>query len=201
MTSTSPLSDEPSAPKHYHELAGWWPLLSSPDDYVEEAEFLAASFVKRVIQRTVLELSSGGGNNASHLKLRFHLTLVEPSDGMRQLSEGLNPECEHLPGDMRDVRLGREVDRVFMIHDAICCMSTAGDVHRVLETAFVHCRPGGAALFAPDHVCETYRDGVDDGGHEGAGRALRYLEWTWDPDPSDTMYIVDYACLLRDRRG
>ena len=27
------------------------PLLSSPDDYVEEAEFLAASFVKRVIHR------------------------------------------------------------------------------------------------------------------------------------------------------
>jgi hypothetical protein len=32
-------------------------------------------------------------------------------------------------------------------------------------------------------------------------RALRYLEWTWDPDPADTTYVVDYAYALRDERG
>ena len=36
---------------------------------------------------------------------------------------------------------------------------------------------------------------------DGSARALRYLEWTWDPDPADTTYIVDYAYLLRDRDG
>lgn len=25
------------------------------------------------------------------------------------------------------------------------------------------------------------------------------LEWTWDPDPGDTTYTVDYAYLLRER--
>ena len=30
------------------------------------------------------------------------------------------------------------------------------------------------------------------------GRALRYLEWTRDPDPADTTYEVDYVVALRE---
>ena len=30
---------------------------------------------------------------------------------------------------------------------------------------------------------------------------MRYIEWTWDPDPSDTTYVVDYAYLMRDIDG
>ena len=33
------------------------------------------------------------------------------------------------------------------------------------------------------------------------GTGLRYLEWTTDPDPSDTTYQVDYAILTRDADG
>ena len=42
------------------------------------------------------------------------------------------------------------------------------------------------------------RPGTEHGGHDGAGRALRYLEWTWDPDPDDDTYLVDFAYLMRD---
>lgn len=56
-------------------------------------------------------------------------------------------------------------------------------------------------LFAPDHLRETFRPSTDHGGHDGAERALRYLEWTWDPDPADTTYTVDYAYVLRERDG
>ena len=101
--------------------------------------------------RTVLELGSGGGNNASHLKARFDMVLVEPSAGMRAVSRALNPECEHIDGDMRTVRLGRQFDAVF-VHDAVCYMTTESDLRLAIETAFVHCRPGGVALFAPDFV-------------------------------------------------
>jgi hypothetical protein len=80
-------------------------------------------------------------------------------------------------------------------------MTTEADVERVAETAFVHCRPGGAALFAPDHVRETFRASTDHGGHDDGRRGLRYLEWTWDPDPSDSTYLVDYAYLLREGDG
>ena len=55
---------------------------------------------------------------------------------------------------MRTVRLGREFDAVF-VHDAVMYMTTEEDLRLAIETAFVHCRPGGAALFAPDHVRET----------------------------------------------
>lgn len=189
-------------PKLYDQLSSWWPLMSHPDEYVEEAAFYAKHLVAAGDQpaRTLLELGSGGGNNASHLKAQLSMVLVDPAPGMLALSRELNPECEHVQGDMRTIRLGREFDRVF-IHDAICYMTTASDLRRAIETAFVHCRPGGAALFAPDHVRETFRPGTDHGGNDGEHRALRYLEWTWDPDPTDTTYTVDYAYMLREGNG
>lgn len=185
-------------PSLYDELASWWPLLSAPSDYEEEAAFYAKALASACERppRTLLELGSGGGNNASHLKERFQMVLVEPSAGMRDVSLALNPECEHVAGDMRTVRLDRQFDGVF-VHDAVCYMTTLGDVRRAIETAFAHCRPGGAALFAPDFVRENFRPGTDHGGHDGEDRGLRYLEWTWDPDPSDTTYLADYALLLR----
>ncbi len=188
--------------KMYEELAAWWPLLSPPDEYAEEAAFFGDVLARACDPPpvTVLELGSGGGNNASHLKARFAMVLVEPSDGMRRVSMALNPDCEHVAGDMRTVRLGRQFDAVF-VHDAVCYMTTAEDLGRAIETAFVHCRPGGAALFAPDFVRETFRPGTEHGGVDDRAHGLRYLEWTWDPDPSDTTYAVEYACLLRTPDG
>ena len=189
-------------PSLYDELAAWWPLLSAPVDYEEEAAFYGDALVAACRQppRTLLELGSGGGNNASHLKARFEMVLVEPSAGMLAVSRALNPVCEHVQGDMRTVRLGREFDAVF-VHDAVCYMTTESDLQMAIETAFVHCRRGGAALFAPDHVRENFQPSTDHGGHDGDTRALRYLQWTWDPDPQDTTYLVDYAYLLRTADG
>ena len=36
---------------------------------------------------------------------------------------------------------------------------------------------------------------------EDGPRALRCVEWHWDPDESDETYVVEYAFLLRDREG
>lgn len=188
--------------KLYRELADWWPLLSAPEDYAEEAAFYQRVLIDASNRpvTTVLELGSGGGNNASHLKARFGMTLVEPSPGMLEVSRRLNPDCEHVQGDMRTVRLGRRFDAVF-VHDAVVYMTTEADLKAAMETAFVHCEPGAVALFAPDHVRENFRPSTDHGGQDGDGRGLRYLEWTWDPDPADSAYVVDYAYLLRERDG
>ena len=142
----------------YDELAPWWPLLSAPADYGEEAAFYRGAILgaAELEVRSVLELGSGGGNNASHLKRHFDLTLVEPSAGMLAVSRALNPHCEHVQGDMRTVRLGRRFDAVF-VHDAVCYMTSEEDLLRAMETAFVHTRPGGSVVFAPDHVRETFR--------------------------------------------
>ena len=80
-------------------------------------------------------------------------------------------------------------------------MTTEADLARAIETAFEHCRAGGAVLFAPDFIRETFRSQSDCGGSDGPGRSMRYLEWTWDPDPVDTTYLVDYAYLLREADG
>ena len=186
----------------YGELADWWPLLSAPATYAEEAEIYRQALVEacELAPATVLELGSGGGNNASHLKAHFQLTLVDLSPGMLQVSRALNPECEHVKGDMRTVRLDRVFDAVF-VHDAVNYMTTEQDLRMAMTTAFVHCRPGGAALFTPDHLRENFRTGTDHGGHDRDGRGARYLEWTWDPDPLDATYLVDYAYLLRDGDG
>jgi SAM-dependent methyltransferase len=192
------VSDLPALPKLYGELSSWFHLLSSPPDYAEEAEFARGLIAEA---RTVLELGSGGGNNASHLKKHFKMTLVDLSKGMLDLSRSLNPECEHLEGDMKTLRLGREFDAVF-IHDAIMYMTNETDLREAIRTAFIHCRPGGAALFMPDVVRETFVSLTTHGGHDstaGDGRSIRYIEWTFDPDPNDTTYTVDFAYLLRER--
>ena len=183
----------------YDELAEWWPLLSAPEDYAEEAAFYTQTLKDACAAREVLELGSGGGNNASHMKAHFSLTLVDLSEPMLDVSRKLNPECEHLRGDMRTVRLEREFDAVF-VHDAICYITSEEDLADVFETAFVHCRPGGAALFCPDYIAETFSAQTGSGGHDGPDRSMRYLDWTWDPDPTDTTYVVDMTYVMREGR-
>jgi len=189
-------------PVFYRDLADWWPLMSAPEDYAEEAEFYGKTLASGCERppETVLELGSGGGNNASHLKRRFRMTLVDVAPGMIEVSRGLNPECAHFVGDIRTVRLGQTFDAVF-IHDAIGYLTSEAELRQAMETAFVHCRPGGAVLIAPDHLRETFTPATDHGGHDGQGRSLRYLEWSWDPDPTDTTCLVDYVFALREADG
>ncbi len=188
--------------KLYGELADWWHLMSAPEDYEEESgiydRLLRGAFDGP--QTTLLELGSGGGNNASHLKATWTMTLVDLHPDMVAASKRLNPECEHVVGDMRDVRLGRSFDAVF-IHDAISYMTSASDLRAAVDTAIAHVRPGGAVLIAPDETTETYRPSTDCGGHDGDGRGIRYLEWCYDPDPSDTTTVTDYVYALRHADG
>jgi len=189
-------------PRLYHELASWFHLLTAPAQYAEEAAWFHRTLVANADRRpeTLLELGSGGGNNASHLKAHFTLTLVDLSPAMMEVSRALNPECAHLEGDMRSLRLDQLFDAVF-IHDALSYLTEEADLRATLETAYVHCRPGGVALFAPDYLRETFRPVTDHGGHDTPQRSLRYLEWIWDPDPSDCTYQVDFAYLLREADG
>jgi SAM-dependent methyltransferase len=188
--------------RFYGDLALWWPLISPPEEYAEEAAEAASVLATASIPvREVLELGSGGGHNAVHLRSSFAMTLVDLSEEMLDVSRRLNPDCVHRQGDMRTLRLGRTFDAVF-VHDAVEYMTTAGDLRQAIETAFVHCRPGGIVLFVPDHTAENFVATSDHGGiDDETGRGVRYLEWTWDPDPGDTWIQTDYAFLLRDTDG
>src|SRR5262245_37740377 len=151
------VTGNPAGHRLYADLAPWWPLISAPEEYTEEAATAATILNSAAIDvHEVLELGSGGGHNAIHLKKHFRLTLVDLSADMRQ----------------------------------------------VIETAFEHCRPGGIALFVPDHTADNFEPVTDHGGSDGPdGRGARYLEWTWDPDPTDTWIRSEYAFLLRDTDG
>lgn len=187
----------------YGDLADWWPVISPPSEYAEEATLYVDTIraAARGPVREALELGSGGGNNASHMKHAFAMTLVEPADRMRELSRALNPECEHVSGDMRDVRLGRAFDAVF-VHDAVMYMTTEDDLRAALATVAAHLAPGGVALVAPDATAETFREATEHGGGEDAGgRAARYLEWTLPPAPGGTSFEAHYVFLLREPDG
>jgi hypothetical protein len=186
-------------PDLYTDLADWFHLLTAPEGYKTHADFYREIITRNCQKppRTLLELGSGGGNNASHLKSHFKMTLVDLSEQMLAVSRRINPACEHIPGDMRNVRLGRQFDAVF-IHDAVSYLTTESDLSLAIETAFVHCKPGGVALFAPDYTRETFTPATNHGGHDAGNRGLRYLEWVWDPDPADTSYIMDMVYLMKD---
>ena len=186
--------------KLYNELAAWWPLLSPPEDYVDEATFFRQILAdaELPVAPTLLELGCGGGSNAFYLKSMFsQVTLTDLSPHMLAVSRSLNPECHHVEGDMRTLRLHLQADVVFT-HDAIDYMTTLTDLHRALETAFIHCKLGGLAVFVPDYVCETFEPSTDHGGTDGPERGLRYLEWTYDPDPADTTYTTEYIYALKE---
>ena len=183
----------------YGDLAPWFHLLTAPPDYAEEADRYWRLILKECPDgRTLLELGSGGGNNASYLKQHFACTLSDVSPQMLALSRTLNPDCEHVLGDMRTLRLGRTFD-VVLVKGAVVSMTTEEMLADCMATAHAHTRPGGVAVFVPDYTRETFAPRTSHGGHDGEdGRSLRYLEWVVDPDQSDTEYEVDFAVLLRE---
>lgn len=187
--------------KLYNELADWWPVLSAPEEYEEEAGLFWKVISKyKPDARTLLEFGSGGGNNAFHLKHHLEVTLSDLSPSMIAVSEKLNPECRHFEADMRAIDLEETFDVVF-IHDAIMLITNERDLAYVFERAAAHLRPGGLLLVVPDFFKETFKPSTDHGGHDVEGRSLRYLEWTYDDDESDTIVSTQYAYLIKEENG
>lgn len=182
----------------YSSLASWFHLLTPPADYADEASEILALLEARVDPlQTVLELGSGGGNLASHLGARLAMTLTDPSAEMIKLSRTINPDARHLEGDMRTLRLEQTFDAV-IAHDAIGYMVTEDDLHAALETAWVHLRPGGAAIFLPDWVTDSFEPHTEHGGGDQGDRGLRFLEWDREIEPDGHTVRTDYIIVTRE---
>ena len=190
-------------PRLYTDLATWWPLFSPPSDYTEEAADLMPALLSATDAppRTLLELGCGGGSLAYHLKDRLQLTLTDRSRGCSRSAARSTPSATTCSGTC-----GRWSSGESSISSSStmrsCTPPTRPRYAPRLRTAHRHCRPGGAALFLPDFVKETFAAKTSTGGEDGPdGRGLRYLEWTWDPDSTDDTCEVAYAFLLREPSG
>ena len=176
--------------------------MSPPSHYVEEAQHLLPLLEPDPTRRlSLLELGAGGGSLAFHLGRDFALTLTDRSPEMQAVSATVNPDADHRIGDLRTLDLGRQFDRV-LLHDAVMYLLTEAELAQGLATCRRHCRFDGRVVILPDCVLETFEPETSWGGEDGSnGEALRYLEWTWDPDSNDTQYEVYYALVMRDAAG
>ena len=183
----------------YDELVPFYHLLDPLEDHSEEGQEFGDVLLQAVHEAThLLELGSGAGHGAYYVKKRFEsVTLTDISEQMLERSRQLNPDCEHLVGDMRTVRLGRTFDCI-LIHDAITYIATRADLLQVGKTVAAHLRPGGAALLIPDCVKESFVDGEQLHSADDGTRSIRCVEWSHDPDPDDETQVVDFAFLLRE---
>ncbi len=183
----------------YRELADWYPLLDPVTDHTEDAELFRRLLQpnESTGQPTLLELASGAGNNAHYLQRDFRCTLTDISKEMLELSSRQNPDCEHLVGDMRTLKLDRQFDAI-LAHDGLVYLTSQDDLYLTFRTIWHHLRPGGRTLLAPDYYADSFSEVSELHRANDGERSLRCLEWCYDPDPTDTEYLVDYVYLLRE---
>lgn len=184
----------------YGELAAWWPLLSPPEEYAEEAAQILRWLDGTGELGSILELGSGGGHLGVHVPEIIELVLVDLSPEMIAVSRLLNPEREHLCADMRGLDLGRTFDAV-ILHDAVMYLLGEAALREAIETAARHLRPGGRFVILPDFVAEGFEEHLIAGSRSDGARSLAVTEWHWDPDPADETVRVDFGFLLRDDEG
>ena len=104
--------------------------------------------------KTMLELGSGGGSFASHLKHRFRLTLTDhrracSSRAARSIRSRAHRRRHAHAAPQSRVRL-RAGARCGVLHDDATRPAGA------IDTAAVHCKRGGTIMFLPDFVEETF---------------------------------------------
>lgn len=185
----------------YKDLAWLWHLVSPREAYEQEAQDWKEALRAKLGpgRHEILELGVGGGHNLSYLTDDFQATAVDLSEGMLEHSRRWNPDVEHHVGDMRTVRLGRKF-RAVIIHDAIDYMCSEEDLRQAFESAAAHLDPGGIFITAPDYFRETFQEPeVHHTTHSDGETELTFLEYCYDPDPSDT--TVESVMVYLIRRG
>jgi len=91
----------------YRDLVFIMPLVSPPEEYVEESSYWRTVLREKLGKgrHAILELGVGGGYNLSHLTSEFDATAVDISGAMLYPCRELNPDITLCQGDMRNVRL------------------------------------------------------------------------------------------------
>jgi len=192
-------------PRMYTEFAHYWPLISDPADYADEAKVWRDTLRARLGpgRHEILELGVGGGHNLSHLTGEFKATAADLSPQMIEQARKLNPDVTFHVGDMRTIRLDREF-RAVLIHDAISYMLTEDDLRATFATAAAHLEPGGVFITSPDWTRENFHaPAVSHDTNTDGAITFTLIEYTRDPDPADTTaeslmwYLIEEEGTLR----
>ena len=188
MRSGKPEEPQLQQNRLYNDLAHFWPLISPPEEYLEEAGYWRDALRGKLGpgRHQILELGVGGGHLLSHLTSEFQATAVDISEKMLSLSRQLNPGVDHHLGDMRTIRLDRSFSAV-LVHDAIGYMLNESDLRATFATAKAHLGPGGVFIVAPDWFRETFPGtSVQHWVRRKDELELTFIEYRQDPDPNDT---------------
>jgi SAM-dependent methyltransferase len=183
----------------YGDLAWAWPIISPPEDYVEEAEEILRWMRRHVSGNlvTLLHLGTGGGHIDFTLKRHVRVTGVDLSDEMLSLAAKLNPEVRYVRGDMRDISLGEQFDAV-LVADSIAYMLREVDLLAAFRTAFAHLRPGGMFVTYAEDTSERFvQNAATCSAHRDGGTDIVLVENHFDPDRSDATYESTYVYLIR----
>jgi SAM-dependent methyltransferase len=186
----------------YQDLVWVWPIISPPEDYVDEGRKLSQLIKERspAGAETLLHLGCGGGHNDYTLKDYFEVTGIDISEAMLDLARRLNPEVDYHQGDMRLVRLGKTFDAVAGL-DSLAYMLSQEELREVFETAYIHLKPGGVFLAFPEFTRERFQQNwTHSSSHSSGDISITYVENYYDPDPSGTIIEATFVYLIR-RRG
>ena len=184
----------------YGDLAWTWPIISPPEDYLDEgAEYeRLISGHSQTPAKTLLNLGTGGGHIDWAIKKHYAITACDISENMLELARGLNPEVAYVHGDMRTVRLGGEFDAV-LAGDAINYMLTEDDLLAAFETAYAHLKPGGIFLTCREECPEHFEQNRTTAYTKSAGGIeITFIENYFDGDPSDTVIEGLFIYVIRD---
>lgn len=185
----------------YSDLAWLWPIISPPEDYVEETELFSKTIKthSKIEVKTLLHLGCGGGHNDYTFKKHFKVTGVDISEDMLKLARKLNPEVIYHNGDMRTIRLKEYFDAVTVL-DSINYMSTMEDLRSAFMTTYEHLKPGGVFLTFAEEVLRKFKQNhTKCSSHSQGDVDVEFIENYYDPDPTDTSYEATFIYLIRRR--
>jgi SAM-dependent methyltransferase len=183
----------------YGDLAKLWPIISPPENYVDEAKFFAKLIREhsRIKARTLLHFGCGAGHIDWTLKKHFRITGVDVSRQMLTLARRLNSEVKYRQGDMRTARLRRTFDAV-IIADSITYMTSERDLRGAFQTAWTHLKPGGVFCTYAEHTKERFEQNKTEFSLRTNGDTeIVFIENDYDPDPTDTTSEFTFVCLIR----
>jgi SAM-dependent methyltransferase len=192
-------SSEDNQQRLYKDLSWLWPIVSPPEDYIDETDYYSAVINKHAgfEVKSVLNLGCGGGHHDYTLKKHFNVTGIDTGESMLKLARNLNPEVSYIEGDMRNLQIDGVFDAV-TIFDSINSMLTENDLAAVFTTAYIYLKPDGVMLTMTEMTKENFHQNrMSCSTHVKDDIEITFIENYFDSNPGDTICEMTLVFLIR----